>query len=109
MKKWCFADATNKFTQLVNRALTLRSQIVRRGDNTAIAISKPEYEGLTGEKPSFKEYLLNPPHRMDDIDLERDRSTIKSVCLPSKPWGDDPSRRLYKLNRSIQTGFLYIM
>lgn len=76
MEEWRFADAKNKFAELVNKALTVGPQIVRRGDDTAIVISKAEYERLRGEKPSFKEYLLNPPRSMEDIDLERDKSPM---------------------------------
>lgn len=81
MQEWRLADAKNKFTELVNKALTVGPQTVRRRDDTVIVISKADYERLTGTKPSFKEYLLNPPHSMEDIDLERDKSPMRTLDL----------------------------
>ena len=81
MEEWRLADAKNRLTELVNKVLTVGPQTIRRRGDTVIVISKAEYERLTGEKPSFKEYLSNPPHSMEGIDLERDKSSMRTVDL----------------------------
>lgn len=81
MTEWRLAEAKNKFTELVNQALSVGPQIVRRRDDVVVIISKAEYDLLTGEVPSFKQHLLNPPHPIHDLDLERDSSPMRTVDL----------------------------
>ena len=81
MQEWRLADAKNRLTELVNKVLTVGPQIIQRRNDTVVVISKAEYERLIGERPSFKQHLLNPPHSMDDIDLERDKSSMRTVDL----------------------------
>ncbi|KST65809.1 type II toxin-antitoxin system prevent-host-death family antitoxin [Mastigocoleus testarum] len=81
MQEWRLADAKNRLTELVNKVLTVGPQIIHRRNDTVVVISKAEYERLIGERPSFKQHLLNPPHTMEDIDLERDKSSMRTVDL----------------------------
>lgn len=75
--EWRLADAKNKFSELVNNALTVEPQIIHRRNDAVVVISKQEYEHLQGKTISFKQHLLNPPVSMDGIFLERDRSPIR--------------------------------
>jgi len=77
---WKLADAKNKFSELVNLALSEGPQRVLRRDQVVIVIAQDEYDRLTGKRPSFKEFLLNGP-RLDDLDLTRDTSTMRNVEL----------------------------
>ena len=81
MKEWRLAEAKNKFTELVNKALSVGPQAVRRRDDIVIIISKAEYDLLIGEVPTFKQLLLNPPRGIEDINLERDSSPMRTVDL----------------------------
>ena len=81
MQEWRLAEAKNRFTELVNKALSIGPQTVRRRNDVVVVISKAEYERLTGDKLSFKEHLLNPPHDMHDIDFKRDKSPMRSFDL----------------------------
>lgn len=81
MEEWRLAEAKNRFTELVNKALTIGPQTVRRRNDVVVVISKEEYERLTGNNQSFKEHLLNPPHNMQDIDLKRDKSPMRTFDL----------------------------
>lgn len=76
--EWRLADAKNRFSELVNRALSEGPQRVHRRNDTVVVIAQREYEKLTGDRPSFKELLLAGPG-LDDLDLVRDRSPMRDV------------------------------
>jgi len=78
---WQLAEAKNKFTDLIHRALTEGPQkITRRGVETAVVLSAEEYQRLTRGRPSFKEYLMQGPS-FEGLDLERDQSPGRVVEL----------------------------
>ncbi|HRB46811.1 MAG TPA: type II toxin-antitoxin system Phd/YefM family antitoxin [Nitrosomonas sp.] len=81
MDEWRIADAKNKFSELFNNALIGRIQLVHRRDGDVVIISKNEYERLIGQKKSFKQYILSPPHEIDHLDDMRDKSSMRSVDL----------------------------
>lgn len=78
--EWQLADAKNRFSELVNQALRVGPQRVRRRNESVIVISAKEYEQLKGERPSFKEYLLQG-ETLEGIDLTRDQSPMREVNL----------------------------
>jgi prevent-host-death family protein len=53
--EWQLADAKNRFSELVTRALRVGPQRVRRGNDALVVISAEEYELLKGQRVSFKE------------------------------------------------------
>jgi antitoxin Phd len=78
---WQLAEAKNKFSDLIHRALTEGPQkITRRGVETAVVLSAEEYQRLTGGRPSFKEYLMQGPS-FEGLDLKRDQSPGRVVEL----------------------------
>ena len=80
-KEWLLADAKNRFSELVNRALAEGPQrVVRRGD-AVIVVAQRDYEQLVGKRPSFKEFLLGKGPSLDGLELERDRSSMRDVTL----------------------------
>lgn len=81
MEEWRIADAKNKFSELVNNALAGKAQLVHRRDGDVVIISKAEYEQLIGQKKTFKQYILSPPHEIDHLDDMRDKSPMRSVDL----------------------------
>ncbi len=56
---WRLAEAKNKFSELVNRALAEGPQRVVRRDDAVIVISSREYDQLIGKKRGFKDFLMN--------------------------------------------------
>ncbi len=78
--QWKLAEAKNKFSELVNRALSEGPQEVERRGDRVIIISKAEYEELSGKKPSLIEYIMDGPS-FNGIELERDRSEMREVDL----------------------------
>lgn len=81
MQEWRLSEAKNRFTELVNKALSIGPQTVRRRDDVVVVLSKADYERLTGDNPSFKAHLLNPPDNTQDLDLKRDKSPMRTVEL----------------------------
>jgi prevent-host-death family protein len=78
--EWQVAEAKNKFSELMQRALTEGPQRVRGRKNAVIMLAEEEYERLTGKRPDFKEYLMVGPN-FDDLDLTREASLGRDVPL----------------------------
>lgn len=78
---WRLADAKNRFSELVNRALTEGPQQVLRRDDAVILLGRDDYEKLLGVRASFKQFLLAEGPSLDGLDLQRDRSPMRDVDL----------------------------
>ena len=79
--KWKLADAKNRFSELVNRALTEGPQRVERRADAVVVLDLREYEKLTGKKAGFKEFLTAPGPSLKGVDVARDRSPMRDVEL----------------------------
>lgn len=77
---WKLAEAKNKFSEVVRRALRDGPQRIERREDAVYVVSEKDYERLTGERPDFIEFLLNAPD-MSELDLERDRTPMREVDL----------------------------
>lgn len=78
--EWRLADAKNRFSELVSRALSEGPQRVRRRKDRVVVIAEREYERLAGRRPSFKQCLMKRAG-LDDLDLTRDTSPMRDVKL----------------------------
>lgn len=73
---WRLADAKNRFSELVNRALAGGPQVVlRRRD--AVVVARRTCEKLTGQRPSFKQFLLGKAPSLQGLDLTHDKSRMR--------------------------------
>jgi prevent-host-death family protein len=79
--EWRLAEAKNRFSELVNRALMEGPQRVLRRDDAVVVVAERDYERLTGTRPSFKKFLLGDGPKLDGVDLSRDRSPMRDVKL----------------------------
>ncbi len=81
---WLLAEAKNKFSELVDKALTRGPQrITRRGKDEIVLLSAKEYDRLKGKKrkkESFIEYLMNGPS-LKGLDLTPSQDTGRDVDL----------------------------
>lgn len=77
---WRLADAKNKFSEVVRRALTEGPQHIMRRHDGVVVMSEDEYGRLAGQRPGFKQWLLNGP-RLDGLDLKRDQTPMRDVRL----------------------------
>ena len=79
-REWQLAEAKNKFSEVVTRALNEGPQRVRRRDGVVVVVAEDEYRKLTGEQTTLKDYLLNAPD-FTGVDLRRDPSPVRDVDL----------------------------
>ena len=79
--EWRLADAKNRFSELVNRALTEGPQLVRRRNDAVVVLDRKEYEKLAGRKLDFKAFLMKKVPSFDGLDLRRDRSGMRDLKL----------------------------
>jgi prevent-host-death family protein len=75
---WQLAEAKNKLSEVVTRALTEGPQRISRRGEVVVVLAESEFRELTGEKPSFKDFLLNGPD-LTGVVFERDRSDMRKV------------------------------
>jgi prevent-host-death family protein len=78
---WKLAEAKNRFTELVNKALLEGPQKVTRRDDTVVVISEDEYKNLTGGKRNFIDFLLDGQLDLNKVDFKRDKSLSRKVNL----------------------------
>ena len=81
MTTWRLADAKNRFSELVNRALAGDPQIVLRRRDAVVVVARRDYEKLTGERLSFKQFLLGKGPGLRGLDLRRIKSSMRDVRL----------------------------
>jgi len=79
--KWQLAEAKNKFSEVVKRALSEGPQQVTRPNESVVILSLEDYEKLTGKHPSFKDFLLSNGPSFEGLDLSRDRSPMRDHAL----------------------------
>jgi len=78
---WRLADAKNRFSELVNRALGGEPQVVVRRRDAVVVVARRDYQELTGKRMSFKEFLLSKGPSLQGLDLRRDKSPMRNVKL----------------------------
>jgi prevent-host-death family protein len=78
---WRLADAKNRFSELVNRALTGDPQVVLRRRDAVVVVARRDYEKLTSKRMSFKQFLLGEGPSLRGLDLRRDKSPMRNVKL----------------------------
>lgn len=79
--EWTLAEAKNRFSEVVKRAISEGPQRVsRRGDDAVVVVAQQDYDRLKGARPDFKKLLLEGPD-FDRLDLTRDRSPLRDAGL----------------------------
>jgi prevent-host-death family protein len=77
---WQLQDAKNRFSEVVEKALTEGPQrVTRRGKPAVVVIAEAEYETLRKPSRSFVEHLLAAPKV--DIEFERMNFKLRDVDL----------------------------
>jgi prevent-host-death family protein len=77
---WNLAEAKNRLTEVVNRALAEGPQTITRRNDTVVVLSAETYAELTGQRQSFKDLLMSGPS-FEGLDLERDKSPMRDIEL----------------------------
>lgn len=68
---WQVADAKNRLSEVITRAIADGPQRIRRGDQVVVVVSEAAYQRLLGERESLTSYLLRGPD-LSGLDLTRD-------------------------------------
>lgn len=74
------AEAKNRLSEVMTLALTRGPQKVRRRNQAIIILSEAEYKRLKGNRPSFKNYLMQGPS-FEGLDLTRDESPSRDCFI----------------------------
>jgi prevent-host-death family protein len=80
---WQVADAKNKFSELLTRAVTEGPQRVRRRGQTFVVATEADFRKLEERAEptmSFAEFLMSGPS-FEGVDLERQKSPMRPVDL----------------------------
>ena len=81
-KTWTVAEAKAKFSEVLEKAEKEGPQrITRRGEETAVVVSKKEWERRTKRKGTLLEFFANSPLRGSGIKIERMKDTTDPVEL----------------------------
>jgi prevent-host-death family protein len=75
---WKVADAKNRFSELMTKALEDGPQRITRRDGTVVMISEKELERIEGKKPDFIDFLMSGPG-FEGVDLERDKQPLRDI------------------------------
>lgn len=79
---WQLQEAKNRFSEVVNKALTEGPQTVtRHGEEVVVVLSKAEYARLTKSQGSLVEFFRQSPLVGMDLNLERDQSFPRDIPL----------------------------
>lgn len=79
MTEWRLAEAKNRFSELVTRALAEGPQRVRRHDAAVIVLSERDYEKLTRKKRDFKQFLMGEGPSFEGVDPARDETPSRQI------------------------------
>lgn len=79
---WRLQDAKNRFSEMVDKALTEGPQVVtRRGEEVVVVVAKEEFAKLRKSRSSLLEFFRKSPLVGVDLDLERDRTRPRDLKL----------------------------
>ena len=77
---WNLAEAKNRLSEVVNLVLSEGPQTITRRKDAVVVVSAARYAELTGQRPSFKDFLLGGPS-LEGLDLEREESPAWGLAL----------------------------
>jgi antitoxin Phd len=77
---WQLQEAKNKFSEVVDKAISSGPQeVTRHGKKTAVVLSFEEYKRLKGRKETLVEFFRRSPLRT--IDLKRLKDLPRDILL----------------------------
>jgi prevent-host-death family protein len=75
---WQLQEAKNKFSEVVEEALSDGPQVItKRGVEAVIVLSYSEYRKLLASQKKLSEFFRQSPLVGSDLDLNRDRSAVR--------------------------------
>ena len=77
---WDFAEAKDRFEEVVDLALTEGPQTIARGDDRVVVISAETFGELVVGRKGYEEFLREGVG-LDELDLTRDQTPWRDVEL----------------------------
>ena len=77
---WQLAEAKNRLSEVVSKALGEGPQRITRRGEAVIVVSEADYLRLTGERVGFVDYLMSGPS-LEGVEFERDSTPMREVEL----------------------------
>lgn len=75
---WPIQEAKTKFSRVIENAVNRRPQIVtKRGVEIAVVLSFAEYQQMISSRESLSAFFRNSPLAKADLNLARDKSTVR--------------------------------
>lgn len=82
MQRWQLQEAKNKFSAVIDKALSDGPQIVtRRGVETVVILSAERYQELIKPKIGLVDFMKRSPLRGVDLDLSRHKDYAREFDL----------------------------
>ena len=79
---WQLQEAKNRFSEVVNKALSEGPQTVtRHGEEIVVVLSKAEYNRLKKSQIGLVDFFRQSPLVGIELDLERDQSLPRDINL----------------------------
>jgi prevent-host-death family protein len=76
---WQLQEAKNKFSEVVEEALTHGPQVItKRGVEAVIVLSYAEYRKLTLSQQKLSVFFRESPLAQEDLDVQRDTSGLRA-------------------------------
>lgn len=80
VNEWKLSEAKNRLSEVVNGALQKGPQRITRRNDVVVVVRESDYQRLTGERPSFINYLMEGPS-LEGVDLRRQPSVMRDLRL----------------------------
>jgi antitoxin Phd len=79
---WQLQEAKNRFSEVINKALSEGPQTVtRHGEEIVVILSKAEYNRLQKSQTGLLEFFRQSPLVGVELDMERDKSLPRDIDL----------------------------
>jgi prevent-host-death family protein len=80
--EWALQDAKNRFSEVVDKAISNGPQLVtRRGRECVVIISTRDYRRSQKKKQNLVDYFQSSPLKQVDLQLERDKAPIRDLAI----------------------------
>jgi prevent-host-death family protein len=82
MSTWQLQDAKARLSEVVKKATSEGPQhITVHGEPSAVVLSETDYRRLKAPQPRFVDFIRDSPLYGVELDLERDRSPVRTEPL----------------------------
>jgi prevent-host-death family protein len=79
-KTWLLYDAKNRFSEVVDCAITQGAQIItRRGKKAVVIMAFEEYKFLQQQNGSLAQFLLASPLPGSELIIEHNKSVLSTI------------------------------